>query len=211
MKERTKLTEKWYIWEYIDDEGNYVKTKYREVEEISFYLRFINKWFTPCKECQRKLKELILNAEDMILGNKDYEPPVELRRRIVTDDNSWITLEERPATEKDEKRLGRYGIKREVGEKEPTSQSFLEQAKKIKELSSVFKHNYELVIPRGRGVTKRDRYLWLEREVKYLNDQRRLMHQILVHVAEMCILIGHTAEKYKRIKEILEEKEVEEG
>jgi hypothetical protein len=112
MKE---LEEKWLIWEYVDDTGNYVKTKYREIEEYSFYLRFIGKWFTPCKECQQKLKELLLNSEDMILGNKSYEPPIEFRRRIVTDDYSWITLEERPATEEDEKRLGRYGIRREVG------------------------------------------------------------------------------------------------
>ena len=115
MKEELpELEEKWFIWEDIDDEGNYFKTKYREIEEYSFYLRFLGKWFTPCEECQRRIKKLMLESDDMILGNRSYEPPVEFRRRLVTDDNSYQTLEERPATEEDKKRLGFYGIKRGV-------------------------------------------------------------------------------------------------
>jgi len=114
MKEGEGLTEKWYVWEYVDDTGRYVKVKYRQVEEFSFWLRFIRRWFTPCPECQRRLKQLLLEADDMILGNKEYEPPVEFRRRLVTDDDSYETLEERPATPEDRRRLGKYGKKRAV-------------------------------------------------------------------------------------------------
>ncbi|MHA1267929.1 MAG: hypothetical protein ACTSRS_22085 [Candidatus Helarchaeota archaeon] len=113
MKDKVELEEKWFVWEYVDDTGRYVKTKYREVEEYSFYLRFAGKWFTPCKECQRRLKQLLAESDDIILGNKDYEPPVEFRRRKVTDDESWIMLEERLATLEDEKQLGKWGRKRE--------------------------------------------------------------------------------------------------
>jgi len=112
MKENI-LSEKWYIWEYIDDEGNYVKAKYRKVENFHFYLRFLQEHFNPCPECQKKLKQ-IKDKSCMILGNKAYEPPVEFTYKYETDDKSWVTLEERPATKADEKRLGQHGITIEV-------------------------------------------------------------------------------------------------
>ena len=109
-----KLDEKWFIWEGVDDEGNYVKLKYRKIEEYSFYLRFLGEWFTPCETCQRRIKKLLLESDDLILGNRSYKPPVEFRRRLVTDDDSYETLEERPATPEDRRRLGKYGKKRAV-------------------------------------------------------------------------------------------------
>lgn len=112
MKENI-LSEKWYIWEYINDEGNYVKTKYRKVEKFHFYLRFLQEHFNPCPECQKVLKELKVKG-NMILGNKTYDPPVEFTYKYEPDDKSYITLEERKATKKDEERLGQWGIQKET-------------------------------------------------------------------------------------------------
>jgi hypothetical protein len=55
-----------------------------------------------CPSCQQKLKQLISNSKNMILGNSQYDPPIELNvERNVTDDKSFETLEEHPATEKE--------------------------------------------------------------------------------------------------------------
>lgn len=60
-----------------------------DVEEIppmdreltcGFYLRFAHKNFVPCKHCQEKLKS-ILETCDLTLGNREYDPPVELWRK----------------------------------------------------------------------------------------------------------------------------------
>jgi len=112
-KANSNLDEQWFILEHVNEEGKYIKAKYREIEEFSFFLRFIGSWFIPCKECQEKIKELVRN-KDMILGNKSYEPPVEFQHRFVIDDFSWVTLEERKATKKDEKELGKYGIRTKI-------------------------------------------------------------------------------------------------
>ena len=112
MKENI-LSEKWYIWEYINDEGQYIKCKYRKVEKFHFYLRFLQEHFNPCPECQKKLKELKVKG-NMILGNKTYEPPVEFTYKYDIDDNSFTDLDERKATKDDEERLGKHGITTEV-------------------------------------------------------------------------------------------------
>jgi len=115
LNERVKeniLSEKWFIWEYINDEGNYVKCKYRKVEAFHFYLRFLQEHFNPCPECQKKLME-IKNKSRMILGNKTYEPPVEFTYQYEIDDNSWTTLEEHPASDEEKKQF-KDGITTEV-------------------------------------------------------------------------------------------------
>lgn len=64
MKEEgAVLHEEFFFAEYIDDEGNYIKTKYRKLEQYSFYLRFLSRWFIPCQKDQTILKEHFLNAE----------------------------------------------------------------------------------------------------------------------------------------------------
>lgn len=94
------LSENWYIYEYINDENQYVKCIYRRVEAFRFYLRFLSEHFNPCPHCQKELKKLILKSS-MILGNKSYEPPVEFRYSYETDDPSFITLDEHKATDEE--------------------------------------------------------------------------------------------------------------
>lgn len=109
MKESPNLTnvlkEQWHHAEYIDDEGNYKRVKWRTVERLGFYIRPFQSWFFPCTECQANLKELALDS-NWILGNKTYEPLVELNRDFKEiDDDSWVTFETHKATKAEEKRL----------------------------------------------------------------------------------------------------------
>jgi len=110
MKENSPvLREKWKIAETIDDKGNYKKLKYRTVEQIGFYIRPLRQWFFPCKECQERLKKMMATGT-WILGNKEYEPDIELNNtKDEIDDDSWITLEERKATPAEIKRIGLEG------------------------------------------------------------------------------------------------------
>jgi len=88
--------------EYIDDETDeYVKSEGERVENYGFWLRFISEWFHPCDKCQQELSNLLINANQMIIGNKDYAQPIELKRGFDIDDNSWKEVERRPATKKD--------------------------------------------------------------------------------------------------------------
>lgn len=48
-----------------------------------FYLRFAHKTFIPCKHCQEKI-DSIMSTCDLTLGNRDYDPPVELWRKYET-------------------------------------------------------------------------------------------------------------------------------
>lgn len=95
--------------EWINDEdGDYEKNTYNEDGRFKFYLRFIKEHFTPCDECQKILNNTIYNAPALYLGNKSYEPPVELSRQWVTDEASWVEIEKRKPTEDDFKRI--YGL-----------------------------------------------------------------------------------------------------
>lgn len=69
MKTKTDdrvLSVEYFFGENIDREGEppqYVKVKYRRVEQYKFFLRFLGKEFIPCVDDQSKLKELLLNVE----------------------------------------------------------------------------------------------------------------------------------------------------
>lgn len=112
MKERMSknvLRETWHIAEEINDEGIYKKHKYRIVEQIGFYIRPLREWFIPCMECQKNLKKQMAEG-NWILGNKDYEPDIELNNtEYEIDDGSWVTLEERKATKEEIERIGLGG------------------------------------------------------------------------------------------------------
>jgi len=109
MKERTPEFVRERTTEWINEEtGEYEKHKCKEDGRYRFYLRFIKEHFKPCDECQRKLNDLIYNAKSLYLGNKSYEPPIELSRSWDIDDDSWEELEKREATKNDFKRI--YGL-----------------------------------------------------------------------------------------------------
>jgi hypothetical protein len=109
MNER-KTFERWKTTEVItEDTFDYTKLKYRENGKYHFYLRFIKEHFTPCDECQKQLYDLITNADYLLLGNKDYEPPIELSRSWDIDDNSWAEIERRKPTKEDFQNI--YGSK----------------------------------------------------------------------------------------------------
>lgn len=48
--------------------------------KYGFYLRFAHKKWEPCRHCQDELKS-ILETCDLTLGNREYDPPVELWRK----------------------------------------------------------------------------------------------------------------------------------
>lgn len=105
------LKESWYLAEGIDEKGIYSKNQYRKVEQISFFIRPLREWFFPCEECQRKLKGQLQNGT-WILGNKDYEPMIELNTtKNEIDDDSWFVVETHKATAEELKRLGLEGWK----------------------------------------------------------------------------------------------------
>lgn len=66
-EKEVSLNQEFFFAEYIDKEskwpenGTYVKIKYRKVEQYSFYLRFVSKWFFPCAKDQAKIKNIIEN------------------------------------------------------------------------------------------------------------------------------------------------------
>lgn len=96
--------------EWINEEtGEYEKNRCKEDSRYNFYLRFVKEHFKPCLECQKALHELIYNADKLYLGNKSYEPAIELSREWAIDDGSWVELETRKATKDDFKRI--YGYK----------------------------------------------------------------------------------------------------
>lgn len=108
MNERTPEFVREKTTEWINEEtGDYEKNKCKEDGRYKFYLRFIQKHFTPCNECQKQINDLIYNSSSLYLGNKSYEPPVELSRQWDTDEESWVELEKRKPTKEDFKRI--YG------------------------------------------------------------------------------------------------------
>ncbi len=105
MKE-TVLRETWYMGETIDNDGTYRKVKYRKIERLGFYIRAIREWYYPCEECQQELKKLLAEGK-WILGNKDYEPAIELNTtEDEIDDDSWKDIEKHMATKEEIKRIG---------------------------------------------------------------------------------------------------------
>ena len=55
--------------------------------DVEFYREFIkNTAMKICSECAKKIQKMVSESE-VILGNNDYEPPIELSR-------SWIDIEE---------------------------------------------------------------------------------------------------------------------
>jgi len=78
------LNEQWYLAEYIDETGFYVKVKHRKIERYAFYLRFIGKWFMPCKKCQVRIKKLLQTSELHISADK---ATVHFLQRVDEDKN----------------------------------------------------------------------------------------------------------------------------
>ncbi len=114
MNEQTPvLRETWFTAETIDKDGNYEKLKARKVEQLSFFIRPLGEWFIPCRDCQVKLKKMMQEGK-WILGNKSYEPLVELNnQRDELDEDSWQTLEKRKATKEELERIGLEGYEEE--------------------------------------------------------------------------------------------------
>lgn len=105
MKERKNAFVRETTGEYIDEEtGEYVMSAAVEDGRYRFYLRFIKEYFKPCNECQKELHRLITKADYLYLGNKSYEPPVELSRHWEIIEKSWVETERRPAIKADYKR-----------------------------------------------------------------------------------------------------------
>jgi len=63
-----------------------------KVSKYSFFLRFAKRDFTPCRHCQEKLRK-VLGDCDIILGNKEYEPLIELSRKWEIDNEKQKKLE----------------------------------------------------------------------------------------------------------------------
>lgn len=95
-----------FIFESIDKDGNYTKSKGREVEQLGFFLRIFHEHFIPCKQCQLELQRIIREAKTWTIGNKDTEPPIELWRRDEIDDDAWEELEKHKATPAEIKLIG---------------------------------------------------------------------------------------------------------
>lgn len=62
MSDEDALRIKPFIFESVDEDGYYTKTKGREIDQIGFYLRFAHTHFVPCKQCQKKLIKQLKNA-----------------------------------------------------------------------------------------------------------------------------------------------------
>ena len=102
-------TRRKYTDEYIDDETDeYVKSTAFAHPRFRFYLRAFKAWFYPCEECQKKLHDIIQIGDSLYLGNKEYEPAIELSRDWVTDEETTIELERRLPTKEDFGRIYGY-------------------------------------------------------------------------------------------------------
>lgn len=101
------LRETWHSAEEVTEKGIYRKLKFRKVERIGFYIRPLREWWFPCPKCQQDLKKMLANG-NWILGNKEYEPAIELNSSTEDeiDEASWQTLEEHKATPEEVKRIG---------------------------------------------------------------------------------------------------------
>jgi len=95
--------------EEVTEEGIYKKHKALKVEQIGFYIRPARVWFYPCVEDQKKLKKLLAEAT-WILGNRQYEPDIELNNtNMEIDDASWEVVDEHKATKEEIDRIGLGG------------------------------------------------------------------------------------------------------
>jgi hypothetical protein len=92
--------------EYLDEKGNYIKSKADKEETYDFDLRFIGQHFTPCIECQKRLKRILQNTDRLSLGNKESEPAIGFKMTFEINDASWQTIEKRKATPEEKKKLG---------------------------------------------------------------------------------------------------------
>lgn len=106
------MREKTVYSEHIDGKtGEYVKDAGIKRFSYRFYLRFIKEHFWPCDQCEKRLEQAIrkrIDQGDLILGNKDYEPPIELSTTDDILDDSWKELERRKATPEELKRLEKW-------------------------------------------------------------------------------------------------------
>lgn len=110
VKKKSVLRHKKVVFECLEgEEGMYVKSKGVKTETFGFWLRFIGEHFVPCEECQERLAKLILDSEQMILGNEKYEPPVELWRKFAFDDEAWEEVERRPSTDEEKEKFKKQG------------------------------------------------------------------------------------------------------
>ena len=113
MKSETKLEvtfTRTLTHEFIDDEtGEYVKSTCTEYGRFRFFLRPFKEWFYPCEKCQKKLYQKTYGADSLYLGNKSYEPAIELSRDWVVNDDTWKELERKPGTLENYKKV--YGYK----------------------------------------------------------------------------------------------------
>lgn len=95
--------------EHVNNVGEYVKDRAWKTERWGFYLRFCGLWFFPCKADQEKLKNIVLGAYHITIGNKDYAEPIELSMTFdIEDDVEWETVERRRATEEEKNKLERW-------------------------------------------------------------------------------------------------------
>jgi len=91
-----------YIIEATETEpAIYEKVSYLDDGRYKFFLRFIMELFIPCPDCQKKLHKMISESDKLILGNRDYYPPIELKRDWEVIEKSYETLEQHEATRKD--------------------------------------------------------------------------------------------------------------
>lgn len=98
--------------EHIDAKtGEYVKEAGVKRFSYRFYLRFIKEHFWPCGQCEKQLEQAIRSKIDqgaLILGNKDYEPPIELSTTDDIVDDLWKEIERRKPTEKELETLDKW-------------------------------------------------------------------------------------------------------
>jgi len=99
------LMEKQFYFENIDENGDYVKSKGRDIEQLGFYIRIMQLNFIPCPHCQKRLIKEMMESKQWSIGNKDTDPPVELWRKFELDDNAWEEVERHKATEEEKERV----------------------------------------------------------------------------------------------------------
>ena len=105
-KGETVLMERKLLFEYVDEDGEYIQSSGREVEQLGFYIRTMHVQFVPCECCQRAIVKEIQKSKSWNIGNKDTEPPVELWRKFEIDDSAWEIIERHKATKEELARLG---------------------------------------------------------------------------------------------------------
>lgn len=71
----------------------------------SFWLAFAQERFVPCGKCQNEVESIFKNSKHFIVGNRSYDPPVELNNVEDIDDESWVEVERREATNEEKGKL----------------------------------------------------------------------------------------------------------